>query len=333
MENAGVPFLSSLEDIRDTSDNTALKDVLSEICKEVAEGRTFTQALASHPRVFKNIYISLIAAGEDTGEMGPAFARLGKYLKWQDNMQARIKKAKRYPTILSLAIFGTVLTMMTFVVPQIVGFLEFLGEEELPLPTKALIATTDFLAKYWWLVIVIIIGTIVGYKTLRKSSASFLHTTDSITLNLPVFGLIARKIEMARFCQTFGSLYDAGIDVVGGLKSSRNTIKNVVLHETVGNVIQSVRNGSSISESFGESGEFPSMIIRMIKVGEESGNLTDTLNQVTVFYEKDVDEAVDSMISYIEPALLLVMGGIILWIAVGVFAPIYDNVVSSTSMM
>lgn len=324
MDNAGVPLLSALEDVRESTDNVALKDVVSQICRDVSEGQTFTQTLRTYPHIFQPIYISLIESGEETGNMGDAFSRLVNYLKWREDMNSRIKKARRYPIILTVVITVVIGFMMGYVVPQIVEFIELM-DQELPFPTIALIATSKFIVNYWYLIIGSVISLVVGIKLLRKSSRNIAYSLDQKILEFPVIGEMIRRIEIARFCQTFASLYDAGIDAISGLNSSRNTIQNLVLHETMGVVIQEVKNGSAISEALSASGEFPSMVVRMVRIGEESGNLTEVLGQVSEFYTKDVDDAIQGMIAYIEPTLLCVMGGIIAWIVIAVFGPVYDS--------
>lgn len=324
MQKAGVPLLEALADIRDASDNDQMRDVMSEVYRHVSDGMSLSEALGQFPKIFKPLYISLIKAGEDTGDLTTAYSRLVVFLKWADNMQVKIKKATRYPIIVLVAVIIVIVVMMGYVVPQIIGFITNL-EQDLPFFTTALVATSDFFQEFWWLVLFgpILIAAVVA--SLRKSSAAFAYRFDAFLINMPLLGEIFRKITIARYAQTFSSLYSSGIDVIGALKSARNTATNRVMIEAFQSVESGVSTGSALSEAFDASGEFPSMVVRMVKVGEDSGNLNATLDQVTEFYTRDVDESVDGLIAIIEPLLTAVLGIVILWIAVAVFGPIYSS--------
>jgi type IV pilus assembly protein PilC len=214
--------------------------------------------------------------------------------------------------------------MMGFVVPQIVGFIRNM-KMDLPFTTTSLIATSDFFAAYWYLVLSTPIVLFIIYKTVRKMSDEAAYKLDSWMLKMPIAGKIIRKINVARFCQTFGAMFSSGIDVLKALKNARSTVNNLALIDALEGVEEQVRNGSPLSEAFNASGEFPSLVIRMLKVGEESGDLTTVLDQVADFYTTDVDEAIQGLIAMIEPSLTALLGGMILWIAVAVFGPIYGS--------
>jgi type IV pilus assembly protein PilC len=323
MQSAGVPMLDSLADIRDTTENAVLKDIMTEIFREVSEGTSLSEAMNQHPKVFHNLYVSLVKAGEETGDLPFTFRELLKYLKWIDDMQSKVRKATRYPTILLIAVIGTITVMMGYVVPQIVDFIKNM-DQELPWYTISLMKTSEFFRVYWYIVVGLPILLFTIYKMLRRTSADFAFFMDSLWLKMPVAGNLIRKVSIARFCQTFGALFAAGIDVVGALKASRNTVTNLALGEALESVISYVQAGSPLSQALNLSGEFPSLVVRMVKIGEESGKLTPVLDQVSEFYTKDVDEAVQGMITSIEPTLTSILGLIILWIAAGVFGPIYD---------
>ena len=197
--------------------------------------------------------------------------------------------------------------------------------QELPFYTTSLVATSEFFQAYWWAVIAAPILLFMVYKIIRKSSEGFAYQMDSLFLRMPIAGPIIRKISIARYAQTFGSLFSSGIDVINCLKAAQKTVTNLALVEALETVQARVQAGSPLSQSFGASGEFPTMVVRMIKIGEESGNLTPVLMQVSEFYTKDVDEAVQGLITMIEPMLTALLGVMILWIAVGVFGPIYSS--------
>lgn len=324
MQSAGVPLLEALGDIRDTTENDGLRDMLSDIYRNVSDGSSLSEAMALHPKVFNSLYVSLISSAEETGDLTSAYMHLVKYLKWVDDMQSKIRKATRYPIILVVVVILTVVVMMGFVVPQIVGFIKYLGQD-LPFMTTSLMATSEFFQEWWWAVLATPPILFALLKFFRKSSDSFRMQTDRWAIEMPIAGPIIRKISVARFAQTFGALFASGIDVMSGLVAARKTVKNLALVEALEGVEQQVAAGSPMSEAFNASGEFPSMVVRMIKVGEESGNLTAVLDQVAEFYTKDVDEAVQGLIAMIEPFLTMFLGVMILWIAAGVFGPIYAS--------
>jgi type IV pilus assembly protein PilC len=324
MQSAGVPLLEALADIRDTTEQPHLRDVMSEIHKDVSEGSSLSEAMGKHPKVFTNLYISLVGSGEETGDLTSSYKQLVKYLKWVDQMQGKVRKATRYPIIVTVVVLITITIMMTVVVPQIVGFIKNIGQA-LPFYTTALMATSDFFVAYWWAVLIAPIITFIAIKILRRMSDEVAYRLDLWALNMPIFGPVIRKINIARFAQTFGALFASGIDVLAGLEAARRTVHNLALTEALEGVQSQVHSGSPLSEAFNSSGEFPSMVCRMLKVGEESGNLTVVLDQVADFYTNDVDESIQALITMIEPSLTAIMGGMILWIAVAVFGPIYSS--------
>ncbi len=335
MQGAGVPLLTALGDIRDTTEHDRLRDIMSEIYRDVSEGSSLSEAMAKHPKIFTNLYISLIASGEETGDLTATYRQLIKYLKWVDQMQAKIRKATLYPIIVTIVVGIAVVFLMTFVVPQIVDFLKYL-KLDLPFYSVALINTAHFFASplftvfgvpVWGAVVVVVVPIIIFLviKALKKSSDSLAYRFDLWMLSMPAIGPLIRKINIARFAQTFGALFASGIDVLNALEASRKTVNNLAIVEALEGIQEQVHSGSPLSEAFNASGEFPSMVVRMLKVGEESGNLTIVLDQVAEFYTNDVDEQIQAIIEMIQPFLTAVLGGIIAWIAAGSLGPIYMN--------
>lgn len=324
MQGAGIPILDSLADIRDTADNNTFRDVVSEMYREVSEGASFSESMANQPKAFNNLHVSMIASGEENGDIRTSCRQLITYLKWVDKMQVRVRKATRYPMILMATVIVTVVIMMAFVVPQIVGFIRTL-DQELPWATTSLMAVSDFFVAHWEWILAVPTLLAIAIVMLIRVSEGFAYRVDSLALQLPVMGPLVRKINIARFSQTFAALFKGGIDVLKALEAASNTVGNQVLKESLAQVKEYVKEGESLSQSLNKTGEYPSMVVRMVKVGEESGNLTVVLDQVSEFYTNDVDEEVEKIIALIEPSLTAILGGIILWIAVGVFGPIYSS--------
>lgn len=324
MQGAGVPLLDALADIRDTTEQTRLRDVMAEIHRDVLEGSSLSEAMGRHPRIFNHLYTALISSGEETGNMTTAYRQLIKYLKWVDAMQAKVRKATRYPIILVVVIIGTIVIMMSYVVPQIIGFIRNL-DQELPFYTTALMKTSDFFMVYWWAILGTPVLLFFLLRVLREMSDSVAYRLDVMMLGMPVMGPLIRKINIARFAQTFGALFASGIDILKCLESARSTVTNLAISEALESTQELVKAGTPLSEAFNASGEFPSLVVRMLRIGEESGNLTVVLDQVAEFYTNDVDEAVQGLITMIEPLLTGILGIMILWIAVAVFGPIYSS--------
>ena len=268
MQGAGVPMLDALADIRDATENDALRDMMSEVYRDVSEGSAFSEALERHPKVFKPLIISLVRAGEATGDLRAVYLQLIKYLKWLDEVNSKVSKATRYPIIVSLVVLLTVSFMMSFVVPQIVGFLKFL-EIDLPFYSEALIQTSDFFVNPVFEILglpiygafVVLFVPAMFYASLKASCAAsddIAYNVDKAFVNAPVIGVIIRKLSIARYAQTFGALYASGIDVLSALDSARETITNRVLIEAMEVVEASVQAGSPLSDAFNTCGEFPS---------------------------------------------------------------------------
>lgn len=324
LQRAGIPLIESLAEVRDATQTPGLRDVLTQIHREVNDGTALSAAFAAHPKIFGNIFHSLISAGEQTGQMAEALALITGHLKWADEMAVKVKKATRYPAILGVTVTGVVIFMMSFVVPQITGLLLSNGTE-LPLMTRALIAASNAIRDYWYLIPLLVMSAIAGITAGRRASQEFRYTTDYYLLRLPVIGQVLKKIALARFAYMFSTMFRSGIDLLGCLEASKRLVNNVALAEALSLVREGVQSGLSLASAMQSTGEFPPLVLRMIKVGEDSGNMSDSLNNVAEIYNRDVDESVQGLISLIEPALTVIMGGIMAWIAIAVFGPVYDS--------
>jgi type IV pilus assembly protein PilC len=324
LQKAGVPLLDSLSDVRDTAESTRLRDIMSDVYSEVSAGSSFSNAIGKHPTIFEPIFVSLLNAGEETGNLTNSFVQVIKHLKWSDAMNTKVKKATRYPKVLGVVVIGVIYVMMGHVVPEVVGFLRNIGQE-LPPITLALIATSDFFVNYFGYIMAAIAAFIVFLRIGRLLSEEFRYRTDYIALHMPVMGVLIRKISLSRFCSTFGVLFTSGLEILKCLEAAKQTSGNMVITEALEAVKTQVQEGAGLSQALNNSGEFPSLVVRMVRIGEESGNLTGVLEQVSEFYDKDVNETVDAMIQMIEPAMTVVLGGMLLWIAAAVFGPVYDS--------
>lgn len=324
LQQAGVPLIEGLADVRDSSENQRLRDVLSEINRAVTEGASLSEAFGRHPRVFGPVFTALVSAGEVSGNMHESFRQLVKHLKWQEALNQKIKKATRYPSFIIVLMLGLFFFMMGIVVPEVVGFLETM-KVELPALTLSLIATSAFVQDWWWAMLAVPVATLALFLAARRSSEALAFKVDSLLLRLPVLGLILRKIALSRFSHFFAIMFQAGVPILQCLETARTVVVNRALAAAVDSVHGEMQTGTAFSAALANSGQFPSLVIRMVRIGEDSGNLATTLNNVTEFYDRDVEESVDSLVAKAEPALTVVAGGLMLWIIVGVFGPVYGN--------
>ena len=324
LDRAGVPLHDALADVRDSSDSPKLRDVLTGIYEAVKNGTMLSQALGAYPKIFNEVFTGLVAAGEKTGNLSESFTHLADHLKWSDEIRRKVKKATRYPIALVIVITLVISVLMMAVVPKMVDFIIAQGFS-LPLHTRALIAFSYAFEHYWYLIIgtpvVLVVSIFIGYR----ASEAFAYRVDAIKLKAPVFGPVIRKIDMARFTHFFSVMFNSGIDILDSLEAAKGVVSNRVLKESIDLVKNNVMEGSSLTASLRSSNQFPNLVIRMFKVGEDSGNMSDALENINFFYHREVNDAVDAMVGMIQPALTVVMGVMIFWIIAAVFGPLYES--------
>jgi type IV pilus assembly protein PilC len=324
LERAGVPLLDALADARDATDSIKLKNVLTSVYESVKSGIMFSQALQMHPTVFDTVFVGLIAAGEKTGNLGESFLNMSNHMKWTGDLRRKVKKAIRYPIILLVVLSAVISILMLFVVPKLVDFIMAQGFV-IPIHTKALIAFSNFFGQYWYACLGTPVVIAVALATAYRVSEPFAYKADKFMLNAPIIGKVIRKINLARFTQFFSVMFKSGIDILDSLKSAKGVVGNRVLQESIDLVYKSVTDGNRITESLRMSSQFPNLVVRMFKVGEDSGNMNDALENINFFYNREVDDAVEGLVSMIQPILTVVMGSLILWIIAAVFGPLYDS--------
>jgi type IV pilus assembly protein PilC len=324
LSGAGVPLIDALSDLRDSTEHPRLRNIIAEIYRDVSDGTALSDAFGKHPRVFGPVFTSLLAAGEESGNITESFAQLVKHLKWTDDVTNKVRKAIRYPSFILVMIVVLFTFMMTFVVPQVVGFLRAQGTD-LPLVTRSLIVTSDFMTNQWYVVLFTPIALFVGIRLGVKGSESFAYRVDQVLLNLPTLGPTIRKISLSRFSHFFAVMFNSGVPILQCLETAQRVVVNRCLTEALVTVRDQVQTGESLSAALKQSGQFPSLVTRMVRIGEESGNLSGTLQNVTDFYDRDVEDTVDKIIAMAEPALTVVAGLMMIWIILGVLGPVYDS--------
>lgn len=329
LQGAGVPLLDSLTDVRDSTDSPRLRDMTTTILNDVSGGTPLSESFQKHPKVFGELYAALVSAGEESGKLTEAFQHLSRHVKWEDAIRTKIVKASRYPAIVLVIITGMLMFMMGVVVPQIVGFLEA-NAQQLPPITVALIGTSNFVQDYWWVILLTPVVIIISITALMASSETMRYTISCLVLRLPVAGSLITKLAVSRFAHFFAVMFQSGVPILQCLETAQRVVANRCLEESMRNVRQQVQNGEPLSQAMRNSGQFPSLVCRMVKIGEDSGNLGGVMDNVTGFYDKDVDEAIDGMIGMIEPAMTVISGIVMAWIVAGVMGPIYDSIANLT---
>jgi type IV pilus assembly protein PilC len=324
LERAGVPIMESLSDLRDTADSIVMKNLMAELYESVRTGNILSSALASHPAVFDEVFIGLVQAGEKTGQLADIFSHITTHLKWLIDIRRKIKKATVYPSFLLVMMSGIITLMMLVVVPKLSDFLKS-QNLALPMSTNLLIGTSHAFEHFWYLIFGLPILSIIGIKVFLKTSEAFAYTFDNIILSLPIVGITIRKIEMARFCRFFSITFKSGIGILECLDIASSVVNNRIIKESIIMARRSVYEGSSLTSALRVAGQFPNLVLRMFKVGEDSGNLDKSLETVNFFYDKEVTESVDNMIAMVQPALTVVMGAVISWVCIAVFGPLYGS--------
>ena len=324
LTKSGVSILDGLGDLRDSVPNGRMREVLSGLSDEIKGGKTFSGALSEFPEIFDTVYIALIKVGEETGRISEVLYDMAETLKWHDELIAHTKKIMIYPAIVTVVITAVVSYLMIFLVPELIPFIEDLGGV-IPIHTRALIATSWFLGNYWYIVFGLPIGLFFAIRNLARRNTNVRMAVDRLKLKLYIFGPIILKINLARFSNYFAMMYSSGLSVLDSLKISELIMGNAVLNQSLVHIREKIAEGGQISESFASVDEYPPLVIRMLKVGENTGALDEALLNISYFYNREVKESVDKMEAAMTPVLTIIMGGIMMWIMSAVLGPIYDS--------
>ena len=319
MIGSGVPLVRCLTILQSQAENPYFKKVINQIRTDVEGGATFSKALEKHPKVFNNLFCSLVKAGEIGGILDVILERLADYLESSEALKAKIKGAMTYPIVV-FAIAGlVVVALVMFVLPQFKEI--FLGMNiELPMATQLLLSLSDFMVGWWFVVIPgIILVPLLIWKFFQTKTGS--RIWDVNILRVPNLGMMMRKVAVAKFTRTLGTLISSGVPILQALEVTSQTAGNCVIAEAVDKTRISIREGESIAEPLKSSGVFPPMVVQMIAVGEETGELDKMLTKIADFYDTEVDTAVKGLTSVIEPLVIVVLGVVIVGIVMAVFMP------------
>lgn len=323
LERAGVSIMDSVADLKETGDSLKIKNLMHEIHESIKNGHLFSESLAKRPDIFNSVHIGLITMGEKTGNLANAFSSIIEDLKWSMDIKRKTRKAITGPIFGILMMFIVIGIMTTVVVPKVTGFIMSQGMA-LPLMTLSLIKFSDFVKDDWYLIIFSVPTFMLLLKILARSPEIAVKI-DDFKLKMPIFGPIISKIDSAKFCQFFAMTFKSGLGVIECLEASGGVIKNKAIKRSILIVKQQVSDGQSLAKSLSLTGYFPNLVVRMFKIGEESGNMESALQNIKFFYDREINDSIDRLVGMIQPTLTIVMGGMIAWITIAVFGPIYGS--------
>lgn len=323
---AGVPLVEALTDIRDGAPSgSALAQAVAVTLQRIESGATLAAALAEQPALADVQMLGLLRAGEASGSLNAVLERIVQMLKWRDELAAKIRKAISYPAFTAVVVAAAVTFLMIHLVPQLVQFLRAMGQE-LPLQTRALIAVSDAFVHYWYLIFGAPAALAAAAVAVVRRHPALRHRLDAALLRLPLAGALLMKIELARFAATLALMYKSGIPLLDGLRQAEDAVVNLALREVLGRARRLIAQGAGLAESFASLGLLPATLIRMLRVGERSGELDRALDHVTYFYNRDVDETIERLQAKIEPTLTLILGLLLAWVLSAVLGPVYDAI-------
>lgn len=325
MDKVGVPLLDALEDLKKISLSDQMRSIISDLYNQVKSGSLLSDALKHHQSVFSILFINILEMCEKTGKLHMGFKKLQQHLIWVKRTQSEIRKSLRYPVLL-IAIMITIVGLMTsFLLPRIIDFLELYDNDLSPL-TRALITCSQIVIDWGAVFLLILVGILISISIMKTWSRRFAGYWHRVILSLPILGKIILKMELAQYLQNFAILFATNLDVISCLKFASRTTRNVYLQDKFNLITQSVSAGESLSKAFAQQGYFPRPLINMIKIGEKTGNLTHLMEHLQEFYNEDIKYQIEKIISLIEPTLVMIAGGLMIWIVMAILYPIYEQV-------
>jgi type IV pilus assembly protein PilC len=320
---AGVNIIEALTDLRDTVDNPGFRQVMAGLVEDIGGGLRLSEALANHPYIFDGVFVALVRAGEQSGQLNEVLDELAENLKWQDEMASQAQRALIYPSIVLVVVVGVIFILMIFLVPQLAVTFKSLVPK-LPRETELLIAISNVFVKWWYLLLGVPMAAAAAIYLMARTNDDLQHRLAMLSIRLPVVGPIRYKIMLARFSTFFAMLYRSGISVLDCIQICEKIMGNRVMEQALQRVGRSISEGQGISQAFTATKLFPPLVLRMLRVGESTGGLDSALLNVSYFYNREVREGISKMQSLIGPATTIVLGGLIVGILYTIFLPLYD---------
>ena len=328
--NAGLPLAQSLHTVREQTESKRLQAIIQDVIASIEGGSSLSVAFAKHPDVFDNVYIALVSAGEMSGTLDKALERIADQQEKDAEIMGKVKGAMAYPGIVSLVMVGVIIFMLVTVVPQIQKLYKDL-HQELPLPTAIMVSAADFLIHYWWAAL-LIIGVLVYFGITWTKTASGRRFVDGFKLNVPMFGQLFRKLYMARFARSTETLMSTGVQMLETLRIAAEAVNNVYIADAINRAAAKVQEGKALSVALKDEPYILTLVPQMISIGEQSGGIDAMLGKAATFYENELDQAIKSISTMIEPILMVMLAGVAGLMIGAVLFPIYNLVGSGAAM-
>lgn len=320
---AGIPLLDGLRDLRDSIENPRFKEIVTSLLEDMEGGKLLSQAMATHLAVFDHVFVSLVRAGEQAGKLTEVFENLATTLKWQDELVSQTQRLMLYPILVLIIIIGVVVALLVGLVPQVVSLLKSMGLA-LPLQTRVLIFLSETVVHYWPLLLGVPLVAGITFSMAVRQSKKARYWWDYLKLHFPITGVILQKIILARFANFFALMYQSGITILDAIKTSEGIVANRVILDGLQRAGQQIGSGESLTEAFRSLGMFPPLVLRMLRLGENTGSLDTALLNISYFYNRDVKEAVDKGLRLLGPLTTVILASILLSIMVATLLPVYD---------
>jgi len=322
MIDAGLPLVQCLEILGSQQENRVFQKILLQVRQDVEQGSTLAEAMKKHPKAFDALFCNMVAAGEAGGILDTILQRLSQYLEKIVKLRAAVRSALVYPVAVIVIAIGVVWIILWKVIPTFATLFQGLGAT-LPLPTRITIGLSNFIGTFWWMIFAAIGLTIYGLNRYHKTHKGR-RVIDGILLKLPVLGNVLRKIAVARFCRTLGTLVSSGVPILDGLEITARTAGNSVVEDAIMATRTSVEEGKTIAEPMKQTDVFPSMVVQMVSVGEQTGALETMLGKIADFYEDEVDEATANLLALLEPVMIVFLGTVIGFIVISMYLPMFS---------
>jgi len=323
ISRAAIPLIDGLRDLRDAADNPRMRELLTSVVEDMQGGRMLSQCLARHPAIFSRVVVSLVHAADQSGQMTEVLVNLGKTLRMQDELAAQTRRLLVYPGLVLVVVMAVMAFLFAYLVPQVTGLLRTMGVE-LPWQTRLMIAVSDIVRGHGHLLAGVPLAVAASGVWLLRASERARIAWDYLKLHLPITGPLLQKVIMARFAGVFALLYRSGITILDALRTSQAIVDNRVIGDALARATAQINAGASLTDAFRDLGTFPPLVIRMLRAGESTGALDTALANVTYFYDRDVRESIERGMKLLEPALIVVLGLLLLLIMWAVLSPVYD---------
>jgi general secretion pathway protein F len=322
LAGAGIPVVESLNALLEQTENPKLQIVLADIREKVNEGSTLADAMSGHPKVFGDLYVSMVRAGEASGALDVVLKRLAQYTEDAVRLQGKVTSAMVYPALMTLVGGGLVIGLFVFVIPKIKGVFDSF-DATLPLITRIVLGASDVVAAWWWVLILLMVAAGYGFKRWTETEPGRLKF-DQFKITVPIFGRILRLVAVSRFCRTLTTLLESGVPILKALGITSNVVGNVVLVQAIETASRNIAEGQSLAAPLRASGEFPPLVTHMIAIGEQTGELEAMLGKIADAYDLQLENLISGLTALLEPILIVIMGAVVGLVAVSILLPMLN---------